>query len=283
MKKIKEMDVIIPCHWVDWAYFTSNVKSWFDELPIRKLYFGCNNKDDEFFTDIKEYLSSYEKIEFIDQRDINTLGMQIANLMKQVKTDWFVYCHSDAYICRHSFLMMEADMSEDVGLIESEHINFNGNDWIYPKYYYVPRSFSGFQLFRLDAVKEIIGRIEDDYIYRNEDIIFQNACTEAGFKFVKSWAPHIHYATINGKWTPKGEYSDDSKAITYDMQAKGIVKYCAPTRITKKAWRAGFGGCIRHCNADLFGFLEDFIKDDYPEWKKAIRDIISELLRGIYC
>jgi len=280
---IKEVDLIVPVHFIDWNFFGSNLQSWIDELPVKTLYFGCNNPEERFFDTVREYFEGYKNIKFIDQRGIKTLGMQIVDLMKRVKTEFFVYCHADARLTKHSFLIMEAEMMEDdVGMVESEHVNWTGADWILPKCWLNPRSFSGFQLFRKEAVIDIIERIEDDYVYRNEDIIFQNACEVAGFEFRKVWSIHHHYATINMKWTPQGEETPDAKKLTYDMQAKGIVKYCTPNDVTKRAWRDGFGGCIRESEADIFDFLDNFVSKINPEWEEAIKDIIRELIRGIY-
>ena len=49
MVKIEEVDMIVPAHLVDWTYFSSNVKSWFEEIPIKTLYFGCNNPNEDEF------------------------------------------------------------------------------------------------------------------------------------------------------------------------------------------------------------------------------------------
>lgn len=283
MVKINEISVICPIHFLSWNYFPSNLQSWFDELPIKTLYLGCNNKDKEFYESLKDYLSGNDKIEFIDQRNIKTLGMQITDLMKRIEDTYFVYVHADAFLTKHCFLIMEAEMEDNVGIVESEHINYNEKEWILPKYWLNPRSFSGFQLFRKKAIENILKVIEDDYIYRNEDIIFQNACEVAGYEFRKVWAVHLHYITVNSRWTPQGVECENTKAITYDMQSKGIVKYCKPiSDITKKAWRDGFGGCIRYNNANIFDFIENFVKKVNIEWEKPIKKIISELLIGVY-
>lgn len=280
--KLNDIDCIVPCNLVDWNYFPSNLNSWLEELPIKTLYLGCNNLKEEIFDGIKDYLSGNDKIEFIDQRGIKTLGMQIVDLMKRVNSEWFVYCHSDAYIIKHSFLMMEAEIEDDVGIIESEHLNYNGKKWIFPNYHNIPRSFSGFQLFRKKAIENILDKIEDDFIFRNEDIIFQNVCQNNKYRFIKSWAFHIHYATINHRWTPQGVECENAEAITYDMQSKGIVKYCTPNEITKKAWRAGFGGCIRYNNANIFDFINNFVKKVNPVWENAIKKVVMDLITGVY-
>lgn len=295
--KIKEVDVMAPVHFIDGTYFGSNVKSWLSELPTRRILVGCNNPNEKEYEGIKDFLSQYDKIEFIDQRGIKTLGMQIADLMKRMETKWFCYVHADAFLTRHSFLVLEAEINtkdenddRPVGIIESERVSYNYTDLkqypdVYPHNYYRNRSFSGYQLFRKEAIENILEKIEDDYIYRNEDIIFQNICENNGFRYVKSFGMHVHTSSnVNQRWTPQGielPYHEARK-VTFDMQIKGIVKYCIPDEITKIAWRDGFGQCIRENNADLFGFIEDFVRKESPEWEVAIKEIIMDLIAGFY-
>ena len=278
-----EYDVIVPVHFIDWDYFSDNLKSWFREIPIKRLLFGCNHPDETFHKTLKKYLSQYDNIEFIDQRNIKTLGMQIADLMKRVKTPWFVYFHADACPTRHSFLVMKAEVDDKVGMVESERVSYlydkkTVHPTVYPYYYYRQRAFSGYQLIRKKAIESILNVIEDDYIYRNEDIIFQNVCENNGYRYVKSFAMHVHTnSKLNQKWTPQGENISDARAITFDMQIKGIVKYCTPNEVTQKAWRDAFGVCLRENKTDLFEFM-DFIKKENPKWEKAIKDTITRLL-----
>ena len=288
MVKIESVDVVVTAYFVDWSYFTSNVKSWLEELPVRTLYFGCSNPNVEYIEELRSYLSQYDKIEFIDQRGFKTLGMCLADLMKRVETEFFVFVHADAWLSRHSFLVMEAEMEDHVGIVESERVQYKYEDappypTEYAHYYYYSRSFSGYQLFRMEAIKEILVKIEDDYIYRNEDLIFQNVCSEKGFHYQKAFAMHVHTCSkVSQKWTPQGDELEDPYPITYDMQIKGIVKYCTPTDITKKAWRDAFGIAFSVNKIDLFKFVDDFVMKVNPVWRDAIQETISDLLISIY-
>jgi len=287
---IKEVSVICPIHFCDWNFFPSNLQSWFDELPIKKLYIGCNNKDKKFYETLQDYLSGNNKIEFIDQRGIKTLGKQIADLMKRVNTEFFVYCHADAMPTKHSFLVLEAEMEDDVGIVESERVQYDYDNppkypTVYPYYHYRERSFSGYQLFRTSILSNILLQIEDDFIYRNEDIIFQNVCLNEGFKYVKSFAMHIHTCSnVNHRWTPQGVEIEVNKAhaLMYDMQIKGIIKYCVPDKISIKAWKDAIGPSIQLNKTDLFDFLNNFVKKTNPIWEKAIKNVIKKLLQNIY-
>ena len=273
---VKTFDLIVPIHLVDWRFFSSNLKSWITELNPKRIYIGCNNSNEGEFDAIKSFVGGYDVVEFIDQRNIKTLGFQIADLMKRTDGDWFYYCHSDAQLTPFCSKIMEEYMNDvHVGIIESERVQYdgrNGSKRTYHNYHYIERSFSGFQLFRKEAIENILEIIEDDYIYRNEDIIFQNVCEDNGFKYVKCWAMHIHIPTVNGNWSPKGEVLEYSEAhkITMDMQIKGIVKYCSPTPITMKAFFAAFGVCRQVNGTEMYNFLEQFIRKVDPTWERAI-------------
>jgi len=288
MVNVEGCDMIVPTHYVDWNYFGSNVKSWIKEIPVKTLYLGCNNPDKGYIESLRTYLSQFASIVVIDQRGIKTLGMQLADLFKRTNTEFVCYCHADARPTPHSFLVLEADMEDHVGIVESERVSYPYEDpksfpTVYPYYYYRNRSFSGYQLFRMEAIDDFLQFIEDDYIYRNEDIIFQNVCEEAGFHYQKSFAMHIHTnSNVNHKWTPQGEEGEDARAKTFDMQIKGIVKYCTPDPITKKAWIAAYGQCFRLNGTNLFDFIDDFVVKENPKWKNAIQEAISELIWGLF-
>lgn len=288
---IKECDCFVVAHYVDWNYFVKNIEAILEEVPVRTFYFGCNNPDKKYQKTLREFLEGYDKIEYIDQTGIKTLGMQIVDLMKRCTTDYFVYCHADARPTRHSFLVLEADMfTEDpndtrsVGIVESDRIQYAYNNpqlypTEYPYYYYRSRSFSGYQLFRKEAIENFLDIAEDDYIYRNEDIIFQNVCERNSFRYVKSFGMHVHTCSnVNHKWTPQGielPY-EDAHRLTMEMQVKGIIKYCTPDDNTIKAWRDAFGVYCSQNDINIFEYIESIQE---PEWKKAIEKAIIELLR----
>jgi hypothetical protein len=276
-------DLIVPIHMVDWRFFSSNLNSWLKEIPLNRVFIGCNNSKEDEFNMIKSFVSGFEKVEFIDQRGIKTLGYQIVDLMKRTEGEWFVYCHSDAQLTPFCFKIMEAYMNIDtVGIVESERVHYDGkNDKrTYWNYHYTPRSFSGFQIFRKKAIENILDVIEDDYIYRNEDIILQNVCENNGFEYVKSWSMHIHIPTINGNWSPQGEVLEYSEAhkITMIMQIKGIIKYCTPNSITLKAFLAAFGVCKQHFGFDMYDFVETFVRKVNPVWERAIFNQVVEIV-----
>ena len=134
---------------------------------------------------------------------------------------------------------MEAYKSEDVGIIESHREEWKGQttqisdgggifkqvpSYTASEYYFRDRSFSGFQLFQKKAVQPLIDRMGDDYVYRNEDMIFHAECLKNGYKYWKTWAMHVHQS-LNSTWT----YSDED---THVMQYRGFIKYTEPNECT---------------------------------------------------
>jgi len=262
-------DVIVPVYWIN-EYLEENIQSWFREIPIRNLYFGMNNPNVKIEFD-------HPQVKFLNQDNYNTLGMCLADLMKRVETPWFVYLHSDVLLTEGSFSKMEKQMKEEVGIIESERLHWNGEyyheipQYTYTNYHDSKRSYSGCQLFRTEVVKDIIEKIEDDYIYRNEDIIFQNACIEKGFKYVKDWALHIHQ-TINTQWTiPMND--------TNLMQWKGIIKYTQPNEYNIQALKDSLGWCFRMLPENYDMTLTRAIMFCYqhnPNWADIVMEVFKQ-------
>ncbi len=222
----EKYDVICPVYWTN-EFFKDNVRNWFKELPIRKLYLGVNNPNIHVDVD-------HPDVEIINQTKFKTLGKCLADLMKKVKTRWFIYLHSDAKITPNAFQVMKIHKGINVGIIESERREWNGQmryasgelikNIISENYHDRRRSFSGFQLIRTKVIEDIIEKIEDDFIYRNEDLIFQSECKRKGYTYEKSFAMHEHQI-LNTEWTFDWEE-------THQMQWKGLVKYAEPDDVT---------------------------------------------------
>ena len=257
-----EVDVICPIYWVDWDFFTSNVQSWVNELPVNKLIFSYNNPDESLYQQLSNYLPlkfGNDKVLFLDHREYKTLGKCLIEMMKRVETEWFAYVHADAQLTPFCFNIMNNLMNGKTGIIESERLHYDGVKYTYDPYYFHPRSYSGFQIIKKEAIKEGIELIEDDYLYRNEDMIFQNICETAGFEYVKTLAMHIHQITTTKKWTFE-------RFDTYDMQWKGLIKYTTPTEITVQACVDALGVCVREFKFDPAEALDIMSQ----EWKTAV-------------
>lgn len=283
MNDIK-LDIICPVYWIDEMFFERNVESWIKELPINDIYLGINNPK------ITDYILKLipnvmkKKINMVhidDQTHLKTLGACLRDLMKIVNTEWFVYLHSDAFITPYAFEIMKNYMKPEVGIIESERFHWDGatsyvyNQYIIPSYTYdnyynIDRAFSGFQIFQKKAVQSIIDKIEDDYIYRNEDLIFQYECLMNGYIYKKTLGMHIHQI-FNKKWTfPEAEANL--------MQVKGLIKYTEPLpRITKEVFLNVLKHLKSHKIITIYEILKfcDKLKKKY--WKRLILKKWDEL------
>lgn len=226
-------EIICPCYWVDKELFEDNLKSWIQEINPPKIYLGVNNPSALLY--LKEIKKKYPVIEIINQLHLKTLGGCLADLMKRVSTEWFVFVHADVRITPYAFLVMQQYQKEDSGIIESHREHWDGlvrhirgealPEYKASRYYFRSRSFSGLQLIQMKAIRSLVDRLEDDFLYRNEDMIFHAECVKNGYKYHKTWAMHIHQIT-NKKWT-----FDDK--MTHRMQYQGFIKYTELNDLTE--------------------------------------------------
>lgn len=252
--------------------FEENVRVWFEEIPIKTLYLGIGHNNEDVWKRVKEL--PYDNIKIIDQTHLKTLGGCLVDLMKRIETEWFVYLHGDVQPTEGSLAQMETFMKKSkMGIIESEHLHVYGKKKKYFNYYDELRSYSAFQLIYKPSIENWFNKIEDDYIYRNEDLIFQNVCEYNGFEYKKTMAMHFHYP-----------FEDDKVSFnlkdTHEMQWKGLVKYSpliTPLMIDLII------GAIRH-NINFFGVKIDeiieFTKENNDIWLDLIEKHFNYLIRG---
>jgi len=258
----KRFDVICPIYFIE--QFFENVKNWVREIPIGKLIIGLGNphfKREMFLERLSKIVPDNCEIEVIDQRRHKTLGICLTELMKKVTTKWFVFLHSDVEITPFAFEVMKKFMRRDIGIIESERRLFDSPKHNDESTHFAKRAYSGFQLIQMKAIKGLLHKIEDDFIYRNEDLIFQSECVERGFKYIKSWAMHIHQIK-------KSNWSIREKEA-YFMQWKGLVKYTNPSVFTEYACLSA----MRKCQDDyglLLAQVISFTHRTNPNWGKIV-------------
>ena len=272
---MKNIDLICPLYWVDERLFYRNVKSWIKELPLNKIILGVNNPKLDLSASIfEEKEIVFQKLEYINQLHFKTLGACLVDLMDKVETDWFAYLHADAFITPYTFEIMKQYMKPEIGIIESERFHWDGTMslihnvyevpyYTFDNYYNMDRAASGFQIFQKKAIESILDKIEDDYIYRNEDLIFQHECLMNKYMYQKTLAIHIHQ-TFNTKWT----FSQEEANI---MQVKGLIKYTEPLpRVTKEV----FLNALRFVKVNEVSTIYKILKfcDKYKKkwWKKLI-------------
>ena len=224
------IDVIIPLLNTN-PVFERNLYSFYREIPINNLIIGDGGCTDDSI----EIVKKFPRVKIINQKNNQSLGYSIAELISMVKTEWFVYLHSDVYLPKKWYDIMkkyhdkydwyECDRRLDV-MIE---YNPNIKNRIRP--------YSGSQMGRKKAFEKIIKKIDDDFLYRNEDIILGELIQEEGFKY-GSISDTFHYHQIMNKKGEKEPKFDKIKIKripdrlweirVFNMQARGIIKYLKP-------------------------------------------------------
>ena len=119
----------------------------------------------------------------------------------------------------------------------------------------VERAYSGSQMGRKAAFKDVLPKIDDDYLYRNEDIIFANLIKDAGFRYGKvAETSHDHQVMFKeSRWLRRVKRASFELELSHEEEVRalrtyvcGIVKYLHPDRaedlihgVKEKLYRLG--------------------------------------------
>ncbi len=227
-EKNETVDVIIPLIHTN-ELWKINLYSFYKEIPINRLLLGDGGCIDNSINIVRQF----PRVKVYDHRNIKTLGYSIKKLIEEVKTEWFIYLHSDVFLPEGWFNEMKAKKSE--------------YDWfgcpmrhtVMIEYTYTDeeRPYAGSQMGKKVAFTNLLNNIEDDYIYRQEDFVFANIVEKGGFKHGKV-NNTFHYHQVMHK-EGKAERKIKKVNISLDigrkeeirsntMQIKGIIKYLDP-------------------------------------------------------
>ena len=98
------IDVIIPVmHTND--LWRKNLLSIYREIPVKRLLLGDAGCIDQTLA----IAADFPRVTVLDHREFVSLGYSLRKLIEEVRTDWFIYLHSDVYLpagwfdimCRH--------------------------------------------------------------------------------------------------------------------------------------------------------------------------------------
>ncbi len=231
LQKEEPIDVLIPLINTN-ELFEKNLYSFYREIPINRLVIGNGGCTDNSIEIVKEF----PRVIIIDQSKYKSQGYCIKELIENVKTEWFIYLHADIYLPENWYNKMKKHQKEYdwyecyrkmTTLVEFWSENQHKQE----------RAFSGSQMGRTKAFKNIIPKIDDDYLQRNEDIIFHELILQEGYKYGRV-SDCFHYHQMMNK---KGEMEPKFKRIIIEkekdkkweekisnMQARGIIKYLIP-------------------------------------------------------
>lgn len=259
----KGVDVIIPViHTND--LWEANLLSFFREIPIHTLLIG----DGGCIDDSIEIVRKFPRVTVLNHRNFISQGYSIRKLMEAVETEWFVYLHSDVYLPKGWFEKMRSyqekydwyECRQQATLLVEYPLD-------YPPY---DRALSGTQMGRTVAFQNILPIIDDDFLKRNEDIILSELIIKNGYKYGRV-ADIFHYHQTLRKPTPlsrkvKGvridvEVGHEEEIRTWNMQAKGIIKYLQPSS----------PGLINNATGSVYK-LQELGVLDWNEFKKWVKE-----------
>jgi len=266
------IDVIIPMINSN-LLFKKNLLSFYREIPINRLIIGNAGITDNSLEIAKEF----PRVKIIEQSQYISLGYCIAELISLVETEWFIYLHADVYLPENWYDSMKK-YQKKYDWYECDRHSVSILEVPEPKLKDSERAYSGSQMGRKEAFKKIIPKIDDDYLLRNEDMIFQELIEAEGYKYGRIFDTFHYHQLMNkrGENEPKIDSINIHRTHriewgikTHTMQVKGIIKYLKPKPYL-----------IRNVNISLAGLRENNAID-IKEFKKWVKETNSIWLKYI--
>lgn len=223
------LDVIIPVYHTN-ELWKANLIALYREVPVRRLLISDGGVIDNSIDIVKEF----PRVEVLNHRHYKSLGKCIAELIKAVTSEWFIYVHSDVYLPSNWFDSMVKHQHEydwyGCPMNITALINYRNNE---PR-----RPYAGSQMGRKKAFGSALDKIDDDFVYRQEDFVFDKVVTDSGYKTGKVEDTfHYHqlmYRKSSGydlnvtRVKVETNTSEAEVLRANDMQLRGIVKYLDP-------------------------------------------------------
>lgn len=219
------VDVIIPVFHTN-ELWKNNLLSIYREIPVKRLLIS----DGGVIDDSLIILNDFPRVEIFNHRHFKTLGKCISELIKNVNTEHFIYLHSDVYLPKNWFKTMSKYKNEydwfGCPMNITVLVNYRLLDNVRP--------YAGSQFGKKEAFANL-DKIHDDFVYRQEDFVFENLVKTNGYKTGKIEDTfHYHqlmYRNSSGydlnikKVNIITDTSEREVLRRSDMQLRGIVKY----------------------------------------------------------
>lgn len=222
------VDVIIPVIHTN-ELWRANLLSFYREIPVNKLLIG----DGGCIDDSMEIAKEFPRVQILNHREYKSLGYSIRKMIESVETDWFIYVHSDAFLPQGWFDAMKKNQPNyewfGCPMQHTVMVEYDMN--------YGNRPWAGSQMGLKKAFVEGLKRIDDDYVYRQEDFVFAEIVKKAGFREGKITDTFHYHQTIRkpSRFERKVisvdlqlEIGKEEEARAAIMQIKGLVKYLDP-------------------------------------------------------
>jgi len=225
------VDVIIPLINTN-ELWRKNLYSFYREIPMRRLLIGDGGCTDDSIDVVRQF----PRVEIIDQSKHYSQGYCIAELIRRVASEWFVYLHADVYLPPGWYDIMRKHRQQYDWFECYRKLTVLMEFW-QEAANTAERAFSGSQMGRTDAFRGIVDRIQDDFLQRNEDIILAELIAAQGLRYGRI-ADTFHYHQMMNK---RGEKEPKLRSLKFEretdeawekrlfnMQARGIIKYLKP-------------------------------------------------------
>ena len=222
------IDVIVPVIHTN-ELWEANLHSFYREVPIARLLIG----DGGCIADSIEIARKFPRVTVLDHRAFTSLGYSIRKLIEEVTAEWFVYVHSDAYLPDGWFDAMRRHQ----GTYDWFGCPMQHTIMVQYELDYGLRPWAGSQMGRKAAFTPHLSRIDDDYVYRQEDFVFSDVVRRGGFR-EGNVTDTFHYHQTMRKPTPWSrkvrsvqvsvDLSHEEEVRTWWMQGNGIIKYLQP-------------------------------------------------------
>jgi len=282
------VDIVIPIiHTND--LWRKNLISIYREIPVNRVLLGDGGCIDNSLEIAKEF----PRVEVFNHREYKTLGYSVRKLIEEVKTEFFLYLHSDVYIAPGWFDKMYKNTEKyDWFECEQKIVVFAEYD---NKFASNPDGFGfgGTQMGKKKAFDDILEEIDDDYLYRNEDIIIRTLLLNKGHK----WGfddTLFHYHQVMQKQSFSGRkiesvhikvsYPKEEEIRTSDMQVRGLIKYLNPTNSLARMAKTHLGILIDN-NVVTYEEFMDWVSKVNPKWvpylhkKTKLKDKLKKIFK----
>jgi hypothetical protein len=213
------VDVLMPIKGTPSPLLEMNLLSIYREIPVNRLLIGdAGGGEDGSLAPVLDF----PRVWLIDQREHKTLGYCLRELIEDVRTSWFVYLHSDVYLPPGWYDEMAAQQ-DSYDWMECNRRKTLVLDYPLTNQDKSTRAYSGSQMGRKAAFNEVLPLINDDDIYRSEDIVLRHLVERFGGRYGRVGSTyHNHQQTISTS-------GNAATVQTLTMQARSLIRYTDPT------------------------------------------------------
>lgn len=271
------VDVIIPIIHTN-EMWRANLLSIYREIPVNRLILG----DGGCIDDSLDVAAGFPRVEVLDHRHFTSLGFSLRHLIEATKTEWFVYLHSDVYLPPGWFDTMNSHRGKYDWFECNQRITVMA-DYLLDTTR-VERSYSGSQMGRKAAFENVTPLIDDDYLYRNEDIIIAKLLERTGGRYGKVGDTHHFHQIMHkpSRWRRavkrvaiEVELGHDEEVRANQTYARGIIKYLDPAEVAadKESVRMAVERLVELKDTSVEDFVV-WVKTTNPRWLPVLESLL---------